>query len=86
MIFLGLDIGTATIKAAAYDPDAGRVSALASRPTPTDHPAPRLSEYNPAALWEAVCACLRAYHGTGLVRDRSEHKPEDCRSRDCRPG
>jgi xylulokinase len=59
MLLLGLDIGTTTIKAAAYDPDAGRVIALAAHPTPTDHPAPGLSEHDPEALWGAVCACLR---------------------------
>ncbi len=59
MLLLGLDIGTTTIKAAAYDPEVGRVVALAARPTPTDHPAPGLSEHDPEALWETVCACLR---------------------------
>ncbi len=59
MILLGLDIGTTTIKAAAYDPEIGRVVALAARPTPTDHPVPGLSEHAPEALWETVCACLR---------------------------
>ena len=59
MLLLGLDIGTTTIKAAAYDPESGRVVGFAARPTPTDHPAPGLSEHDPEALWEAVCACLR---------------------------
>ena len=63
MLLLGLDIGTTTIKAAAYDPDAGRVIALAARPTPTDHPAPGRSEHDPEALWQAVCACLREVAG-----------------------
>lgn len=56
---LGLDIGTTTIKAAAYDPELGRVVRLAARPTPTLHPAPGLSEHDPEALWETVCTCLR---------------------------
>ncbi len=59
MLLLGLDIGSTTIKAAVYDPESGRVVALAARPTPTDHPAPGLSEHDPEALWQAVCACLR---------------------------
>ncbi len=59
MLLLGLDIGTTTIKATAYDPEVGRVVALAARPTPTDHPAPALSQHDPQALWEAVAACLR---------------------------
>ncbi|MCX7671279.1 MAG: FGGY family carbohydrate kinase, partial [Anaerolineae bacterium] len=59
MLLVGLDIGTTTLKAAAYDPEAGRLVALASRPTPTDHPAPGRSEHDPQALWTAVCACLR---------------------------
>ena len=58
-LLLGLDIGTTTIKAAAYDPELGRVVQLAARPTPTLHPAPGLSEHDPEALWETVCACLR---------------------------
>jgi xylulokinase len=71
MLLLGLDIGTTTIKAAAYDPDAGRVIALASRPTPTDHPAPGLSEHDPEVLWQAVCACLREV--VGVARSETGH-------------
>ena len=59
MLLLGLDIGTTTIKAAAYDPDIGHVVALAARSTPTDHPSSGLSEHDPEALWETVCACLQ---------------------------
>jgi len=71
MLLLGLDIGTTTIKAATYDPDAGRVIALASRPTPADHPAAGRSEHDPEALWGAVCACLREV----VERARSETGP-----------
>ena len=58
-VLVGLDVGTTTIKAAALDADAGRICAVASRPTPVSHPAPGLSEHDPEALWQALAACLR---------------------------
>jgi xylulokinase len=55
---LGLDIGTTTIKAAAYDPQVGRVVCTAVRPTPVVHPAPDLAEHDPESLWQAAADCL----------------------------
>ncbi len=57
-ILIGLDLGTTTIKASAYDPAAGRVRCTATRPTPVAHPQPGWSEHDPAALWQAVAGCL----------------------------
>jgi xylulokinase len=62
-LLLGLDIGTTTIKAAAYDPQAGEVTALAARPTPVRHPEPDASEHDPEALWQTAAACLREVAG-----------------------
>ncbi len=67
---LGLDIGTTAIRAAAYDPALGRLSALAVRPTPVQHPSPGLSEHDPEALWQAVTSCLSevaAQAGRGTI-------------------
>lgn len=60
---LGLDLGTTSIKAAVYDTETGKVSRLASRPTPTLHPAADRSEHDPEALWQAVITCIREAAG-----------------------
>ncbi len=56
---IGLDLGTTTIKAAAYDPDTGELIRLAQQPTPTIHPRPEWSEHDPEKVWTAAAACLR---------------------------
>jgi xylulokinase len=58
-VLLGLDIGTSTVKALAYDPETGFVSHVASRPTPVSHPVPEYSEHCPQSLWETVTQVLR---------------------------
>lgn len=56
---LGLDMGTTTIKAVAYDPDAGRIVRVVSRPTPLEHPRPEWSQYDPDLFFDRAAACLR---------------------------
>ncbi len=56
---LGLDLGTTSIKAAVYDSEMGKVSRVASRPTPVHHPLAGRSEHDPQALWEAVVSCIQ---------------------------
>jgi xylulokinase len=58
-MFLGLDLGTTTIKAILYDPTTGRIAGPWSRPTPVTYLGPGLSEHDPDAFWAAVVACLR---------------------------
>lgn len=57
-VLLGLDLGTGTIKAVAYDPGTGRIVRTASRPTPVEHPRPEWSQFDPQRFWGAVSACL----------------------------
>lgn len=59
MILIGLDIGTTTIKAVAYDPEQGKIVAAAREQTPVTHPAPELSEHDPEALWQSVVGVFR---------------------------
>lgn len=56
---VGVDVGTTNTKAVLYDPEVGRVLAVASRPTRVHHPRPDLSEYDPAEIWSAVVECIR---------------------------
>ncbi len=62
-LLIGLDLGTTTIKAVAYDPATGRVVATAARPPPVHHPADDRSEHDPEALWQAAAGCLRDLSG-----------------------
>lgn len=56
---LGIDVGTTSTKAVLYDPGAGRVVAVASRPTPTHHPRPDRTEFPPAEVWRAIVESVR---------------------------
>jgi len=58
-VLVGLDIGTSTIKAVLYDVDQGILVASATRPTPTEHPQPEWSQYDPHCLWQTIADCLR---------------------------
>lgn len=62
-ILIGVDIGTSTVKALAYDPGRGEPVALAAQPTPVEHPRPGWSEHDPEALWLTVAACVREVVG-----------------------
>lgn len=58
-VLMGIDIGTSTVKALAYDPARGEAVAMAALPTPVEHPRPGWSEHDPEELWATVAACLR---------------------------
>ncbi|WP_299965826.1 FGGY family carbohydrate kinase [uncultured Roseobacter sp.] len=56
---IGLDVGTTTIKAAAYDA-AGRAMARAERATLVLRSADGSNEQDPMAVWTETAACLKA--------------------------
>ena len=57
-LWLGIDVGTTAIKAAAYD-SRGRIAALAERPQQVLRPAPGHAEQDMQAVWDGVAGCLR---------------------------
>ena len=57
--FVGIDVGTTNIKAAAYSID-GEQIAFHSVPTIIHHSRPDWSEFDAQELWGNVAACLRA--------------------------
>jgi xylulokinase len=64
--YLGLDIGTSSVKALLLD-NAQRVLAEASEPVPISRPKPLWSEQNPEDWWQATLkaiAAIRAAHQT----------------------
>ena len=63
-LFLGLDIGTTTIKGVAFDAE-GRLVAHAARPYPTARPAPGIAEQDPRHWTEGVAAVLDALVAEG---------------------
>ena len=56
-LFLGFDVGTTTIKGAAFDVE-GRLVAHAARPYPTSRPAPGIVEQDPRHWTEGLNAVL----------------------------
>lgn len=62
-LWLGVDIGTTAIKAAAYEPD-GRIVALAERSNEVLRPAPGFAEQDMDTVWRRVAACLGELAGT----------------------
>lgn len=58
MLYLGVDLGTSSVKVLAVD-EGGAVVKTASRTYPLSFPRPGWSEQNPADWWEATAACLR---------------------------
>ena len=56
-MYLGLDIGTSSVKAVLMD-GAGRVVASASRPLTVSRPYPLWSEQDPEDWWQATLAAL----------------------------
>lgn len=57
-LWLGIDIGTTAIKAAAYQSD-GRIVGLAERATEVLRPKAGYAEQNMAGVWRIVCECLQ---------------------------
>ncbi|MET0331447.1 MAG: FGGY family carbohydrate kinase, partial [Dyella sp.] len=56
-MYLGIDLGTSSVKAVLID-DAGAVRASASSPLEVSHPKPRWSEQDPLAWWAATEAAV----------------------------
>jgi xylulokinase len=56
-LYLGIDLGTSSVKAVLID-DAGAVRASAASPLTVSHPRPRWSEQDPAAWWAATEAAV----------------------------
>ena len=57
-IFLGIDVGTSSIKVVSVDP-AGRLLASASSPMTVSVPRPGWSEQNPEDWWTGTCLAVR---------------------------
>lgn len=69
-MYLGLDIGTSSVKAALFDPDQ-RLVGQASAPLDVSRPRPGWSEQDPEDWWrgvEATLDALAARHGLGGLR------------------
>ena len=58
-LFLGIDLGTSSVKAVLVD-DTGQVCASASSPLTVSHPKPRWSEQDPRDWWGATEAAVAA--------------------------
>ena len=56
--FLGIDIGTSSIKVVAVDPN-GKLLAVASSPMLVDVQRPGWSEQNPEDWWTGTCSAIR---------------------------
>lgn len=56
-MYLGIDLGTSSVKAVLID-DTGAVRASASSPLDVSHPKPRWSEQDPATWWTATEAAV----------------------------
>src|SRR5438552_6052699 len=55
--FLGLDIGTQSVRAALFDLQ-GNCPAFATSPLKTTFPRPTWAEQDPVEWWQAVCAAV----------------------------
>ena len=58
-MYLGIDIGTSSVKAVLMD-DQGQLFAQGSAPLTVERPQPLWSEQNPDAWWRATVAAVRA--------------------------
>ena len=61
-MYLGLDLGTSSVKACVVD-DAGNVVANASSPLTMSHPFPGASEQACEDWWTAICTAIRSIDG-----------------------
>jgi xylulokinase len=57
--FLGLDIGTTSIKAVLLDSDQGKIISTASLPTPVQHSKPTYDEHDPQILFSTIARCIK---------------------------
>ncbi len=68
--FLGIDVGTTSVKAVLYNPRTGQVEQKAAHPTPTEHPRPDWAHWDPEALWNAVVHAVREVVAPRNIRHR----------------
>lgn len=68
-LIAGIDVGTTNVKALIAEPD-GTVRALASAPTPTQHPRPGWASFDPDEIWSTVCEVLTRATGALSEPDR----------------
>ncbi len=90
-LFLGIDVGTTSVKAVVYDPHLGRVRRKASQPTPTRTLRPGEAEWDADGLWDAVVRTVRAalsdprdaarVRGIGIASVGEAGLPVDARGR-----
>ena len=57
--FLGLDIGTTSIKAILLDTDKGRIISSSSLPTPVEHSSTGMDEHDPCLLFDTAARCIQ---------------------------
>jgi xylulokinase len=69
--FLGLDVGTSSVKAALFD-RRGRTVAAASEPLAIRVPQPGWAEQNPTDWWKAATRAIRRAIGSGRTARRVE--------------
>lgn len=67
MSLIGIDVGSSSVKAAAYS-EAGELLYVTSRTTTPLHPAPGLWEEDPAEIWQATSAALKELAGCDAVK------------------
>jgi FGGY-family pentulose kinase len=58
-LFLGLDVGTQSVRAALFDPS-GQCAGFATGPLDTSHPQPGCAEQDALQWWQAACAAVPA--------------------------
>lgn len=69
-LFLGIDVGSASVRAGLYDPT-GRRLAFAVRPILQFHPRDLYVEQSSADIWAQTCAAVReAIASAGIARER----------------
>jgi FGGY-family pentulose kinase len=65
-LFLGLDVGTQSVRAALFDA-AGNCRGYATAPLDTVHPQPGWAEQDPGQWWQAACAAVPAARARAAV-------------------
>ncbi len=67
MSLVGIDVGSSTVKAAAYD-EAGKLLGVSHKAVTPQHPHPGAWEQDPQEVWLASCECLCSLMGMEEVR------------------
>jgi xylulokinase len=67
MSLVGIDVGSSSVKVAAYSEDAELIGVASNDLTPL-HPAPGLWETDPEDVWQTTCRAMRSLSGQDAVR------------------